>query len=131
MIKVKRFSWGKAVFITAFILVYFLSERVIDQNYTSKFNYTPRIYAMYLWTFFLGAYFADEHIRSLFKKGKVFIDYGYLLISVLCVFLIYPAFLLFGLVVGNFVPILAIIFWHSLFKTFNKENEGTFPASDL
>lgn len=120
MIKAKRFSWKKTIFITAFILLYFLSQRVIDQNYTAYFNFTPRIYAMYLWTFFLGAYFADEHIKSLLKKGEVSIDYGYLLISILCVFINFAAFPLFGLAAGNFAPILGIIFWQSLFKTFNK-----------
>ncbi|NLV17759.1 MAG: hypothetical protein GXY50_11240 [Syntrophomonadaceae bacterium] len=120
MIKGKTFSWKKTIFIAAFILLYFLSQRVIDQNYTAYFNFTPRIYAMYLWTFLLGAYFAAEHIKSLFKKGEVFIDYGYLLISILCIFIIFAAFPLFGLVVGNFAPILYIIFWQSLFKTFNR-----------
>lgn len=108
-------------FVALFILLYYFMKSIIDTRYTVHYNYAPRIYWMYLWTLLLGAYFAGDHLKSLRIPGKVFIDYAHLIIAFICIALNFIAFPLFGFIVGNFAPILGIIFWNSIIHMFYKD----------
>ena len=117
-----RFSWIQLIFIVLFILIYFVSKFFIDARYTDNFNFAPRIFWMYIWTLFLGAYFARDHVRSWFTPGKISVDYAYLIIAVICLILNFRPIPGYGYIVGNFAPILWTIFWNSIISAFYKDN---------
>lgn len=114
-------SWLSLIFVILFLLIYFLISGFIDKNYTYFFNYLPKRIWLLIWPLLLGGYFAKDTIQSWRNPGKIRIDYGYLLITILCSFVFFSSFALYGYDIGSLVPALGIISGHGIISTFNKE----------
>ncbi|MDD2587049.1 MAG: hypothetical protein PHT79_10565 [Syntrophomonadaceae bacterium] len=116
----QRNSWLNLIFVILFLIIYFIISGFIRKNYSVNFNYLPNIIWMNIWPLLLGGYFAKGNLKSWCKPGKMRIDFGYLIIAILCFFINFFTFSLFGFSINFLSPALGILFGHSIINSFYK-----------